>query len=275
MKKLMFAAVAAFCGTVMALESANVVGYQDKAAAKSGWNLICGTFEKVDGSELTLADVKPNAAFTWMNSDTIQFLDDGGGTRVRTSDGQPAIYGYFTTSDGAPADGWYHYDSATLMGMWVEPEAADDFSYGAGVVVQTFDKTGGLMFSGAVHAGAATIVADKSGWNLIGNPTPCDLTLKDVTPNATFTWMNSDTIQFLDDGGGTRVRTSDGQPAIYGYFTTLDGAPADGWYHYDSATLTGMWVEPEEEDNTLNAGDAFVVQTFDKTAGLQFKAALP
>ena len=82
------------------------MGYQDKAAAKEGWNLICGTFEKVDGSALTLADAKPNTAFSWMNYDSIQFLDDGGGTRMR-EDGLPAMYTYFTELDGAPADGWY------------------------------------------------------------------------------------------------------------------------------------------------------------------------
>ena len=277
----------AFCGTNAACVSTcrvhlfyaaplpYLVGYQDKAAAKEGWNLICGTFERVDGSPMTLADAKPNAMFSWMSSDNIQFLDAGGGTRVRESDGLPAIYGYFTTLDGAPADGWYHYDSATQVGAFVEPEVDDDFSYGAGVVVETFDKTAGFMFSGAVHKGAPTIIAAKDGWNLIGNPTPCNLTLSDVTPNATFSWMSSDNIQFLDAGGGTRVRESDGLPAIYGYFTTLDGAPADGWYHYDSATQAGAFVEPEENDNAINAGVAFVTETFDKTAGLQFKAALP
>lgn len=252
-----------------------LVGYQDKAAAKEGWNLICGTFEKVDGTAMTLADAKPNATFTWMNGDTIQFLDDGGGTRVREADGLPAIYGYFTEMDGAPADGWYHYASATEMGSFLTAEEADDFSYGAGAVIQTLDKTAGFLFSGAVHKGAATIIAAKEGWNLIGNPTPCDLALTDVTPNATFTWMNGDTIQFLDDGGGTRVREADGLPAIYGYFTEMDGAPANGWYHYASATEMGSFLPCEEAEDDLKAGTAFVVQTLDKTAGLQFKAALP
>ena len=250
-----------------------LVGYQDKAAAKEGWNLICGTFEKVDGSALTLADAKPNTAFSWMNYDSIQFLDDGGGTRMR-EDGLPAMYTYFTELDGAPADGWYQIDQATMMGEFVLAED-EDFSYGAGAVIQTADKAGGFMFSGAVHKGAPTIIAAKEGWNIIGNPTPCNLTLSDVTPNETFSWMNYDSIQFLDDGGGTRVRELDGLPAMYAYFTELDGAPADGWYQIDQATMMGEFVPADEVDSVLNAGDAFVVQTADKTAGLQFKAALP
>ena len=221
---------------------------------------------------MTIADAKPNAAFSWMYGDNIQFLDDGGGTRQR-DDGYPAVYGYFTTTDGAPADGWYQNDQATMMGVFAEPED-EDFSYGAGVVAQTFDKTAGFMFSGAVHKGAPTIIAAKGGWNVIGNPTPCNLTLSDVTPNAAFTWMNEDTIQFLDDGGGTRIR-EDGLQAIYGYFTTADGAPADGWYQNYQATMMGEFVPADEIDSDLKAGDAFIVQTLDKAAGLQFKAAIP
>ena len=131
----------------------HLVGYQNKAAAKEGWNLICGTFEKVDGSAMTLADAKPNAAFTWMSYDTIQFLDHGGGTRVR-EDGYPAVYSYFTTSDGAPADGWYQMDYA-MMGMFVEAEDADNvLKAGDAIVVQTVDKAAGLQFKAALPADA-------------------------------------------------------------------------------------------------------------------------
>ena len=141
--------------------------------------------------------------------------------------------------------------------------------------METADNTAGFTFSGAVHKGAPTIIASKPGWNIIGNPTPCALTLKDATPNEAFSWMYSDCIQFLDEGGGTRVRESDELPAIYGYFTEMDGAPADGWYHYQGATEMGVWLVPEESDNILEPGTAFVVETADKSAGLQFKAALP
>ena len=126
------------------------MGYQDKAAAKEGWNLICGTFEKVDGSALTLADAKPNTAFSWMNYDSIQFLDDGGGTRMR-EDGLPAMYTYFTELDGAPADGWYQIDQATMMGEFVPADEVDSvLNAGDAFVVQTADKTAGLQFKAAL-----------------------------------------------------------------------------------------------------------------------------
>ena len=132
----------------------SIVGYQDKAAAKEGWNLICGTFEKVDGTAMTIADAKPNAAFSWMYGDNIQFLDDGGGTRQR-DDGYPAVYGYFTTTDGAPADGWYQNDQATMMGVFAEPDDADNIlNAGDAFVAQTFDKTAGVQFKAALPADA-------------------------------------------------------------------------------------------------------------------------
>ena len=54
MKKLMFAAAAAFCGTVFALESANVVGYMDTTPANSsGYNFIIPTFVDVASGEAT------------------------------------------------------------------------------------------------------------------------------------------------------------------------------------------------------------------------------
>ena len=129
------------------------MGYQDKAAAKGGWNLICGTFERIDGSAMTLNDAKPNASFSWMYSDCVQFLDEGGGTRVRESDELPAIYGYFTEMDGAPADGWYHYQGATEMGVWLVPEESDNIlEPGTAFVVETADKSAGLQFKAALPA---------------------------------------------------------------------------------------------------------------------------
>ena len=71
-----------------------LVGYQNKAVAKGGWNLISATFERVDGKDVTLADVSVNDLFTFDNGDTVQFLDEGGGTRVR-EDGYTAEYSYF------------------------------------------------------------------------------------------------------------------------------------------------------------------------------------
>ena len=62
-----------------------VVGYQNKVIDKSGFNYVCGTFERIDGKDTTLADVGKNDLFSCDNPDFIIFLDDGGGTKVRVA----------------------------------------------------------------------------------------------------------------------------------------------------------------------------------------------
>ena len=59
MKKLMIAAAAAVCGSVFALESANVVGYQNVGFDKSGWMMNVGVqFSNIgaEGGAFTLDD---------------------------------------------------------------------------------------------------------------------------------------------------------------------------------------------------------------------------
>ena len=54
MKKLMFAAAAAFCGTVFGLESANVVGYQDIETTAVKSPMFGFTFMPVGGGDTVL-----------------------------------------------------------------------------------------------------------------------------------------------------------------------------------------------------------------------------
>ena len=57
MKKLMFAAVAAFCGTVMAIESANVVGYYTSPTVEGG-QLVSAAFMKPGSTGFWVSDIK-------------------------------------------------------------------------------------------------------------------------------------------------------------------------------------------------------------------------
>ena len=57
MKKLMFAAAAAFCGTVFALESANVVGYTSKEAAQGKFIIMGAQFESVKDGSMKINDL--------------------------------------------------------------------------------------------------------------------------------------------------------------------------------------------------------------------------
>ena len=73
MKKLMIAAAAAFCGTVFALESANVVGYSQKTFGRN-FNYTCSMFAPVAGTA-KLGDIEASDDFY---DSKIEFLTPDG-----------------------------------------------------------------------------------------------------------------------------------------------------------------------------------------------------
>ena len=255
------------------------MGYQNRAAEKSGWNLIAGTFKTIgkEKSAMTLADAVGNSLWDPTN-DSIQFLDEGGGTRQR-GDGYTAEYTYINAEWAAMLScevGWYQFQAINNGEGFYPPEDDDDFSYGAGAVVQVGNTEAGLTFSGEVTKGPQTILAAKSGWNIIGNPLPIDLTLADVSGNETWDPTN-DSIQFLDEGGGTRIR-EDGYTAEYTYINAEWAAMLScevGWYQFQAINNGEGFYPPEDVDAAVDAGTAFVVQVGNPETGVQFKAALP
>ena len=226
---------------------------------------------------MALADVAGNSLWD-PSGDNIQFLDAGGGTRNR-EDGYQAVYTYlnadWASSMGCDV-GWYQVDALMNDGLFLNPEAGDDFSYGSGAVVQTGSTEAGLMFSGEVAKGPQTVLALKAGWNIMGNPLPIAMTFADISANEIWD-PSGDNIQFLDAGGGTKVR-EDGYQAVYTYLNAdwASSMSCDvGWYQVDALMNDGLFVKPDTEDNNVNPGASFVVQTGSTESGVQFMAALP
>ena len=94
----------------MAIESANIVGYQNKALA-GGYNFTLSTFQAVNGVA-TLGDIKCNEAVTLGGTD-LQLLDDIGATAKVFVDEEvgevDAIFWYMPkefASEEVP-EGWY------------------------------------------------------------------------------------------------------------------------------------------------------------------------
>ena len=79
MKKLVTAACALVAASAFAVESANIVGYQDKPLGVGESTWTCPTFSPIGGisNSFTLGDIVPNANFAAFE-DTIQFCDAGG-----------------------------------------------------------------------------------------------------------------------------------------------------------------------------------------------------
>ena len=122
MKKLMIAAaVAATAGIAGAIESANVVGYQNSGLVNDSLNWICNTFKSIDGRLWTLADLNPSDDFSLSS---LQFVTGTGATKKFTLANGDVVEGAFeywredeieaeNLPDGASAvTGWYLWDEA-------------------------------------------------------------------------------------------------------------------------------------------------------------------
>ena len=117
MKKLMFVAAVA-AGMVAfgdAIESQNIVGYQNKAVTEGNYNFMVATFDKVNPlATYTLADISVNEDFV---VSTLSFLNPANAaTKSFVIDGYTAdqFFYYFesdlvgTAFEGQP--GWYFVD---------------------------------------------------------------------------------------------------------------------------------------------------------------------
>lgn len=228
---------------------------------------------------MKISDFAVNA--DWDTDDTLQILNASGGTAVFEYDDEEfdALFSYFTSADlkSCPAPGWYHQESA-YDGTWISIADAnfDTLPYGFAVVYETASDDAGLVFSGQVADEAQTIVCANTGWNLIGNPMPVSADFDDITPNEI--WDTDDTLQILNASGGTATFTYDDEDfdALFSYFTkdNLKSCPSAGWYHQESA-YDGTWISIQDAGWTgLKPGQAVVFETADKSAGIQFPAAI-
>ena len=183
----MFAAAVAAAGGLMAIESANVVGYNTVDLTTKQYNCIAPGFMSCGGSADTfqMKDIQPSAFDE--GSDIVQLLNT---TQART------IKTYF------------FYD-----GDWYEDvddwnEANDD----------TFDLMQGFLGNFAakdvVFTSAGTVVGDPSQLDcatdqlqyvMVGNPLPVDLTFKDIEVVAYD--EGSDILQLLGETNARTIKT--------------------------------------------------------------------
>ena len=217
MKKLMIAASAALCATasLLAVESANIVGYQTKDTV-TGFNFVIPTFKAVNGGAIHIQDIKIANATDW--TDSIQVLDEGGAT----------IATYFYASKGQSgyeADGWLAEDGGSLADV--------NFATGQSILIDTADAAT-LTFAGQVST-EDTVVETVPGFNFVGNNTPVAVDIQDFKIANATDW--TDSIQILDEGGATI--------ATYFYASKgQSGYEADGWLSEDGGSLADVDVEP-------------------------------
>ena len=208
MKKLMIAAAAAVCGSVFALESANVVGYQNIGFDKTGWMINVGVqFSNIgaEGGAFTLDDsFFGNEA---VEGDQVVTMD-GDAWNLNIYDKQGVGLGWLLT----PADGSEQEMVSSLSAskgdlLYYIPAGASELTV-AGEVAQ---GTQSVTFDTANEAGQ---------WMFpLANPFPIDTTWGDLD---SFT-LEGDQIITLD-GDAWNINIYDRQGDGYGWLLT----PADG-----------------------------------------------
>jgi len=204
MKKLMFLAAAATCGSLFAIESANIVGYNTVTINKE-YTLLSVNFDDVSGGALDIQKAFPycegmTKGLTFANGDNIQIMtSDGSYETYFLSNGQ---YGKGGSSYNAELDGKW-----SLMGNNAVAErgltSGTTFFYLArGGKSSPFTMT----VAGAVsNSESETYVINKS-YTLIGSPYACDVALNggiEVTGGTRgLTFANADNIQIMNNEGG-------------------------------------------------------------------------
>ncbi|MGN0855604.1 MAG: hypothetical protein ACI4R9_08805 [Kiritimatiellia bacterium] len=197
------------------LRLSDIVGYAQKVTVP-GFNFVIPTFDAVAGGAVNIQDIKISNATDW--ADSIQILDEGGST----------IATYFYASavqSGFAADGWLAEDFSDLADV--------SFAKGQSILIDTVDACV-ITFAGKVSS-ADTVIETVAGFNFIGNNTPADLNIQDITIVGGTDW--ADSIQVLDEGGSTI--------ATYFYASAeQSGFAADGWLAEDFSDLADIVIAP-------------------------------
>ena len=206
------------------------VGYQNKGFENTGYNIAGNTFLTIGkaADEMTLGDLVPNEDFV---ASSIQFMTAGGANVKTTFKGKTVTAKYiYWTADDDPEEGAGWYLSADGDGEVNQNSVA--LPMGSGFLVSRLgsEADANLVFSGEVNSQPVTPSLPNSGYNLVGNCCPKDLTLGDITPNEDFV---ASSIQFMTAGGANVKTTFKGKTvtAKYVYWTSEDDPEeGPGWY---------------------------------------------
>ena len=190
------------------------VGYQN-VEANDGFTYLAPTFEKVDGSPVTLGDIVP--------------VNDGSGFGteiIQTFDEVNDVTGYYTyycadmyKPEGA---GWYDEDDNCCNDLEIG---------GAGIGILLDSPAATIQFAGAVTRGAKEVYVENSGFTYVANATPVEIDIQDFK-------VTTDGVGF----GMEIIQTFDEINDVTGYYTYYcedmykpEGA---GWYNEDDAKVT-------------------------------------
>ena len=242
------AAVAA--AGAIAVDSQNVVGYQDKPLGNGEITWTCPTFAPVGtNTSFTLGQLVANDIFDAF-SDTIQFCDNGGNwEEALTYVSQAWLDGNDIGEEGYTV-GWYAYSDeelATPLNDTVVP-------FAKGFAAQAGREGVAIRFSGEVAEDISEVSLGNGEITWMGNASVATNLLGSIKGNDTFDAF-SDTIQFCDNGGNwEEALTYVSQAWLDGNDIGEEGYTV-GWYAYSDEELTTPL-----NDTVVPNGKAFAAQ---------------
>lgn len=221
-----------------ALESANVVGYQE-FNLNEGYGMTTATFTPISGDSINLQDLIPAGEGVGGYGDVvIQTMDSTGSWAGE--------YAWYTMAATGMEDGWYD----TEMSL-----ANATINYKQGLFVQAGAGVK-FVYSGAVAKG--TVEAEvPNGYSMSGNATPVALSIQNIVPAGEGVGGYGDVvIQTMDSAGSWNGE--------YAWYTMAATGMDDGWYDTEMNLAT----------KTIEAGEGIFLQASADGVKLQYPGAL-
>ena len=230
MKKLIALAAVATCGAALAVESANIVGYQQKDLPSGFCNGVA-TFVNVAQETMSITDMIPRDS----EGNTL-----GGGVfqlqTTKPSGGADEQFLYLFEDDVGEelGDGWYNGDGETL--------ATKVFEVGEGFVFNSSVEGAKLTFAGQVVTKAVD-VGIATGFSDLGNMRPSQVSIQSIVPvdaDGATVGGGAFQLQTIKPSGGAD------EQFLYLFEDDVGEELGDGWYNGDGETLATKVFEPGE-----------------------------
>ena len=246
-------AVAAMAGAALAVESKNVVGFQNFGGF-GNFNLTAITFEPIGSETFTLGQIKVNSAF------------DNGADYISIWNGGTKLYeaSYLSKADAEAEgveEGWY---LTSAIEAW-EFSAADCknsevLAKGKGLVFHRGTSGAAMKYSGQVQA-ANEVFTGFGNFNITANTTAAPITLGQIKVNSAF------------DNGADYISIWNGGTKQYeaSYLSKADAEAEgveEGWYLTSAIEAWEFSAADCKNSETLPPGKGFVFHRGTSGAGI-------
>lgn len=251
MKKLMFGIAALVAGSVMAIESANVVGYATTDLNDAGFKGIGLNFVNVSGAATTLGDLKVTGYKGDFEGEVCaQILDEYG--FIAENEGVSCSYVWADfEEEGVRYTGWYD-DNGELAD-------STELEIGSGIWMFSDSSAWQIQCAGQVYNQALPIKLIGGGFRLCANPVPAAITYGQILVDGYEGDFEGEVCaQVLDENGFVAEVEGVSCAYIWADFEE-EGVRYTGWYDdngelVENATLgigEAIWVLSDSDEYSI------------------------